>query len=38
MGTSLRYSSFENGSTKNFEIKINLTYDGISTNGFMLVI
>jgi len=38
MGISLRYSSFEDGSTKKSEIKINLTYDGISTNGCMLVI
>jgi len=38
MGTSLRYSSLEGGSTKNSEIKSNLTYDGISTNGCMLML
>jgi len=38
LGTSIRYSSFEDGSTKNSEIKSNLTCDGISTNGCMVVI
>jgi len=38
MGTSLRYNSFEDGSSKTSEIKSNLTYDEISTNGCMLVI
>jgi len=38
MSTSLRYSSFEDGSTKNSEIKSTLTYDGLSTNGCKLVV
>jgi len=38
MDTSLRYSSVEVGSTKNYEIKGNLIYDEISTNGCMSVI